>query len=105
MASNQPKLNLTNLSRLSKKDRKRLRAARKLEKITEACEDNQCGHKIQHEDFWSAMMHAGSLCRDKGILYMIYFCETCGFAHVGHSPQASVTWMYEGYAETFQTKL
>lgn len=90
---------------MSKTDRKRERARRTLTKITEACEDNQCGNKIQHDNFWDAMMHCGQLCEAFGILYTIYHCETCGFAHVGHVNQPTITWMMEGYAETFQTKL
>jgi hypothetical protein len=93
------------LQYLSKKDRKRARAKIKLAKQTVACEENQCGNKIQHEDFLSAMQHCGQLCELTGILYTIYHCETCGFAHVGHVDAPTVTWMMEGYAETVQTKL
>lgn len=91
--------------RLSKKDRKRERALVRLTQQTEACEDNQCGNKIQHEDFLSAMRHCEQLGRLNGILYTIYFCSTCGFAHVGHSDAPTITWMMGGYAETVQTKL
>jgi len=93
------------MNRLSKKDRKQERAKRLLEKQTKACLANQCKEKIQHEDFWSAMMHCGQLCQLRGILYSIYHCEDCGFAHVGHHDQPTVTWMMEGYAETVATKL
>lgn len=93
------------LEHLSKKDRKRARAQIQLKRQAEACLDNQCRDKIQHEDFWSAYQHAYQLGKATGILYMIYHCETCGFAHVGHTDQPTVTWMMEGYAEKVDTKL
>jgi hypothetical protein len=96
---------MSGLNRLSKKDRKRARLQIKLAKQTVACEDNQCGNKIQHPDFLSAMQHCDQLCKLSGILYSIYHCETCGFAHVGHTDAPTITWMMEGYAETVQTKL
>jgi hypothetical protein len=96
---------MPNLNQLSKKDRKRERLKIKLNKQTLACEDNQCGNKVQHADFWSAMQHCDQLCKLTGILYSIYCCETCGFAHVGHTAAPSITWMMEGYSEIVQTKL
>jgi hypothetical protein len=51
------------------------------------------------------MQHCDQLCKLSGILYSIYHCETCGFAHVGHTDAPTITWMMEGYAETVQTKL
>jgi hypothetical protein len=90
---------------MDRKARRQARARIEEAKITKAIEETQCGNKIQHEDFWSAMMHCSSLCRDMGILYTIYHCNTCGFAHVGHAENDTITWMYEGIAETFQTKL
>lgn len=91
--------------RLSKKDRKHERAKAAMERQTKACLRNQCGDKIQHEDFWAAMMHCGQLCQLTGNLYSIYCCEDCGFAHVGHTDAPSITWMMGGYSETFGTKL
>ncbi len=90
--------------RLSKKDRKRERAKLRLKKQTKACLANQCGDKIQHEDFLSAMMHCDQLCHLNGILYSIYYCEDCGFAHVGHTEAPTITWMMGGYSETVSTK-
>jgi len=96
---------MPDLQYLNEKDRKRERLKIKLNKQTKACEENQCGNKIQHEDFWSAMQHCDQLCKLMGVLYTIYHCETCGFAHVGHVDTPSVTWMMEGYAEKIETKL
>ncbi len=90
--------------RLSKKDRKHERAKLRLEKQTKACLANQCGTKIQHDNFWSAMMHCGQLCQLNSLLYSIYYCEDCGFAHVGHVDAPSVTWMMEGYSEKVSLK-
>jgi len=95
---------------LSKKDRKRQRLAKRLDKQTEACLDNQCRNKVQHEDFWTAMMHCKQLSQMTGVLYAIYYCEDCGFGHVGHAApkhtdQPTITWMMEGYAETISTKV
>lgn len=93
------------MNRLNKKDRKRERLQRLLEKQTKACISSQCKNKIQHEDFWSAMAHCGQLCHLTNTLYSIYHCETCGFAHVGHTDAPTITWMMGGYSETVNTKL
>lgn len=87
------------------KAKKLERLGRRLDKQSKNCLAGQCKDKVQHENFLSAMTHCIQLGKISGILYSVYHCETCGFAHVGHTDQPSITWMMDGYSETINTKL
>jgi hypothetical protein len=43
------------------------------------------------------MIHAIQLTKKMNKLYFPYYCEKCGFGHVGHDEgSASLVWMMEG---------
>lgn len=86
-------------ARYEKHYAKRLRLAKKLERQTESCLRNQCGNKVQHDNFLSAMLHAHALTLKTKKLYYPYSCEDCGFTHVGHDENSnSVVWMMDGFS-------